>query len=449
MKLPRPRLIVIIIFFIATLLMVISFNLSTPRVLILQSYSRNYPWSSDIDIGIRRILGERPDYALRWFYLDTDRHTDPHYYENIGQTARRLIDQWQPDIVIAIDDEAQEYVMKYYVDDPEIRIIFAGVNQDPKVYGYDQANNVTGILERNPLEAIKEVFIDINAAKHKPAPLPVREKIRPAPELSSPAIAPQSTQEICTLAVHCPRLFPQWQGIFTPAIPLYVPRPLDQIFSWSPLRLVPTPDNTAEFFNPPQKRDSSPARIVIPNLDPPVAGELRIIHLGDGSAAAQITADLIQSFDWHPLRLIESRTVSNFAQWQTAITESRGRADFLLITDYRDLTLNEHSQDLIAEQEIVQWTLSHSPVPIIATDGDFVIAGGYLAISASPFEQGAIAAQMALDLLNSGLPANSLPITLSREFTVLMRGVRLIAAGIHLPRMYETFSRATNTYWDD
>jgi len=179
-------------------------------------------------------------------------------------------------------------------------------------------------------------------------------------------------------------------------------------------------------------------------------GELRIIHLGDHSPAAQVTADLIYSFDWRPLRLIESRTVSSFPEWQAAIEGTRGRADILLVSDYRDLTLATKTDlTLITEPEVVRWTLEHSPIPIIATDGDFVAAGGYLAISASPFEQGSIAARRALDLLNSGLPATSIPITSSREFTVSMRAGRLAVAGIHLPRIYETFARATNNYWDD
>jgi len=56
----------------------------------------------------------------------------------------------EPDVLIAVDDNAQKYAAKYFVNHPRIKIVFSGINGSVQPYGYDTANNVTGILERNP-----------------------------------------------------------------------------------------------------------------------------------------------------------------------------------------------------------------------------------------------------------------------------------------------------------
>ena len=147
---------IIIIFFIATLIMIISFNHYKPRLLILQSYSNNYSWTQDVDAGIKRILDNKINYAMRWFYMNFDQHHENKYREMITKNARNLIDNWQPHVILAVDDESQEYVTKHYVDNSQIQIVFAGVNHDLTNYGYSQASNVTGIIKRKELNAIKE-----------------------------------------------------------------------------------------------------------------------------------------------------------------------------------------------------------------------------------------------------------------------------------------------------
>ncbi|MEQ8195618.1 MAG: ABC transporter substrate binding protein, partial [Rhodospirillales bacterium] len=70
---------------------------------------------------------------------------------------REAIDKIKPDVIIAIDDDAQKLAAMKYVNDPNINIVFAGINGSIKPYGYRGATNVTGILERKPVAAIREV----------------------------------------------------------------------------------------------------------------------------------------------------------------------------------------------------------------------------------------------------------------------------------------------------
>lgn len=164
----------IALFLTGSISLLVWFNLSKPRILILHSYDQGYSWVKDVNTGIRRVLDKRGDLTLRWYYLDTKRHPWPEFKENAGRAARRLIDETQPDILIAIDDDAQAYVARHYLDHPHIAIVFAGVNNDPARYGYDTANNVSGILERLPLAALKET-LDLTAARSGlPAPLRLR-----------------------------------------------------------------------------------------------------------------------------------------------------------------------------------------------------------------------------------------------------------------------------------
>ncbi len=164
----------IALFLIGSVLLLTWFNLSKPRVLVLHSYDKDYAWVRDVNSGLKRILDKRGDLTLRWYYLDTKRHPWPEFKENASRAARRMIDEMQPDVIIAIDDDAQNYVTRHYLDHPRIGIVFAGVNNEPSRYGYDRAANVSGILERLPLAALKET-LDIAAARNNlPRPLRLR-----------------------------------------------------------------------------------------------------------------------------------------------------------------------------------------------------------------------------------------------------------------------------------
>ncbi len=167
----KLRLAVIFVFLAALGLTVVMFNASKPRLLILQSYDNTYPWTRDVDVGIERVLKDSNDYSVRWFYMDTKRHPWSDYKVNIGKTVRKLVDSWQPSVVIAVDDDAQQYAMKYFAGRPDVKIVFSGLNGSPEQFGYQHAANVTGILERKPFYALKETLQLIASAQGHKGPL--------------------------------------------------------------------------------------------------------------------------------------------------------------------------------------------------------------------------------------------------------------------------------------
>ncbi len=117
-----------------------------PRVLLVHSYHAGYPWVDAITRGVR-MASPASEVDLQVVYMDTKRHTDEPFKQRTGEEMRRVLAEWRPRVLIAADDNAQEYVATSYLGDEEIQIVFCGVNADPQKYGYP-TKNVTGVLER-------------------------------------------------------------------------------------------------------------------------------------------------------------------------------------------------------------------------------------------------------------------------------------------------------------
>ncbi len=173
------------LFFMGLILAAVFFNATKPRVMILHSYHPDYPWTRDIDVSIRRATDQWSSYAVTWYYMDTKKHSDKKWLHRASIGARRAIDRFDPDVLIAVDDLAQDLAAKYYVDHDGMDIVFAGVNGQVTSYGYDQASNVTGIFERKPLTAIKEMILTLESGQDKSGePASVLYLMDPSPSMA-------------------------------------------------------------------------------------------------------------------------------------------------------------------------------------------------------------------------------------------------------------------------
>ena len=116
------------------------------KVLLVHSYHKEYEWVAQITRGVKRSF-EKSDVELEVFYMDTKRRSDEAWKQKQGQAADDVVEAWKPDVVIAVDDNAQQYFARYFVGKDHPQIVFCGVNAEPAAYGYP-AVNATGILER-------------------------------------------------------------------------------------------------------------------------------------------------------------------------------------------------------------------------------------------------------------------------------------------------------------
>ena len=114
---------------------------------------------AQITRGVKRSF-ERSGVELEVFYMDTKRRSEEAWKQQQGQAAAEVVKAWKPDVVIAVDDNAQQYFAKYFVGKARPQIVFCGVNAEPAAYGYPAAN-VTGILERPYFAATLDMFAEI------------------------------------------------------------------------------------------------------------------------------------------------------------------------------------------------------------------------------------------------------------------------------------------------
>ena len=135
------------------------------KVLVIHSYHPEYEWVSNISRGIKRVFESEKDIHVETFYMDTQNVLSEDRIIQAGKKAREIISQWDPDILITVDDNAQEYVGRYYAGKDRPKLIFCGVSAPIESYGYP-ASNVTGILETSTLKDAV-VFLDKRIASVK------------------------------------------------------------------------------------------------------------------------------------------------------------------------------------------------------------------------------------------------------------------------------------------
>jgi hypothetical protein len=160
MKLWRNLLIAA--FLAAFVLLLGFFNATKPRILILHSASQDSPWVQQVDQGMRAALKQnRRPVSVEWNYMGLGSPAATRRPEEAAAQARRAIAQFKPDIVIAVDDEANSLVARDYVGRESPRILYVSIDQSPAAFDYVGAPNVSGIAEQLPWAAVRDAVMDI------------------------------------------------------------------------------------------------------------------------------------------------------------------------------------------------------------------------------------------------------------------------------------------------
>ena len=134
------------------------------RILIVHSYHKGWGWNQDTEKGVIKGLNKcgyvlDKNYQLKTFYMDTKvTYVTPRQIKARADEALKLIEEFDPDLVITNDDNALKYVaVPYSIKNPEKKLpfVFSGVNADPTIYSPIESlekpgHNITGALERFP-----------------------------------------------------------------------------------------------------------------------------------------------------------------------------------------------------------------------------------------------------------------------------------------------------------
>lgn len=116
------------------------------KVFVVHSYDRGFAWTADIDEALQRILTPR-QVRMRTFFMDTNLQHDEARLASAGREAAAIMLEFQPDVVIVSDDNAQQYFAAQFAGNASApSFVFCGVNKAPAIYGYP-AVNVTGVTE--------------------------------------------------------------------------------------------------------------------------------------------------------------------------------------------------------------------------------------------------------------------------------------------------------------
>lgn len=113
------------------------------KVLVVMSYDDRNDTEREIAKGIDQVL---IGHTIRYFYMDTKNHLELAAVN--AKKAYAIYQEFQPDVVIAADDSAQEsFVLPYLMQKVSTPVVFCGVNDSAEHYGYPNTQ-VTGIVEK-------------------------------------------------------------------------------------------------------------------------------------------------------------------------------------------------------------------------------------------------------------------------------------------------------------
>ena len=155
------------------------FGADVYKIFIVHSYETGNVCGQPQDCGILEGLAEQGltvgrNLQVERFYMDTKRvHTAPDQIAARGKAALAAIKEWQPDVVVTLDDNAARMVMLPLVDS-DIPVVFSGINNTPEWYNRRRrfmnsrkrpGHNVTGVYEKlyvaKSLQVMKAVLPDL------------------------------------------------------------------------------------------------------------------------------------------------------------------------------------------------------------------------------------------------------------------------------------------------
>lgn len=131
------------------------------KILYIDSYHEGYAWSDGITAGVQAAL-EDSGATLKIHRMDTKRNKDEAFKKQAAMDAKKVIESFQLDVVIASDDNASKYLIAPHYKNADLPFVFCGVNWDASDYGFP-CDNVTGMIEVSPVPQLLDQLRLINS----------------------------------------------------------------------------------------------------------------------------------------------------------------------------------------------------------------------------------------------------------------------------------------------
>lgn len=126
----------------------------TNKVFYINSYHQGYGSSDDIMEGIKEELDGKAELYI--FFMDTKQNNHADFINLQVDKALKEIESFDPDVIIASDDNAIKYIIEPYFKNDRIPVVFCGVNWSADQYKLP-TNSVTGMLEVLPFGETVEI----------------------------------------------------------------------------------------------------------------------------------------------------------------------------------------------------------------------------------------------------------------------------------------------------
>jgi len=160
-----------------------------------------------------------------------------------------------------------------------------------------------------------------------------------------------------------------------------------------------------------------------------VSNGARVALITDASPSAEGFAEGLADLSL-PVEIAEIYHTNDFSDWQAKILEVQSDVDAIGLFTYH--TIRRHGEEeSMSPDDVLQWTLENSRLPEFGPL-DFTVEGGALCgVALSAYEQGKIAAEMAVRILAGEKPAD-IPVAIPQATRAIINATRAAKLGINV-----------------
>lgn len=160
------------LFYLFVLIFIPTFCFAQPfKVFILHSYELEHICGAPQEQGARSVL-INSNIEIKTWAMDTKRkYNTSTLIKQRAEEAIKLINEYNPDVLYTLDDNAFNHVGKKYIDHPKLKIVFSGMNaQPPNHRGVIESwekpgHNVTGVYEKLHVSTAFRIINEIVGTK--------------------------------------------------------------------------------------------------------------------------------------------------------------------------------------------------------------------------------------------------------------------------------------------